>query len=929
MKKYLLSVLVLLISFVAWTQNPPSSFDLRNYNGQNYVTSIKSQQGGTCWTHGTMAAIEGNLLMTGEWTNGGETGEPDLAEYHLDWWNGFNKEFNEDLDPPTGNGLDVHMGGDYRVATAYLSRGEGAVRDIDGQSYNSPPARYKDTYHYYYPETVEWFVMDDNLNGINTIKQKVMENGVMATCMCYNSNYINNYIHYQPPNTTDLPNHSVAIIGWDDSKQTQAPLPGAWLVKNSWGTGWGYNGYFWISYYDKWACREPDMGTVSFSNVKRFDYNLVYYHDYHGWRDTKTNTTEAFNAFTAKSNDILKAVSFFVPKNDVDFTVKIYDDFINGQLQNELASLSGHVDYKSFRSIDLDNPVMLTKDDDFYIYLYLSDGGIPYDRTSDVPVLLGANYRTIVKSTANPQESYYKENGQWKDFYEYDDPSGFQHTGNFCIKGLAEIALNMKLKKIEIDDSQGNGNGTIEPGETININVIIKNTGALDVTDVLGTFLTNDNYVTIDNGEVNFGDVAAGEEVNGSFTVTISQDAPQVYVIPGVLHVSSTSEGNQYDYDFPLGLTLGLLVENFETGDFSQFQWQSDGDAGWLVTTENPYEGNYCAKSGDIGDNSISVLQISADVLTDGEISFYHKVSSELNYDYLRFYIDNTMLDSWSGNKPWEKSTYQVTAGSHIFRWIYAKDQLVSNGEDCAWIDYITFPAVNNVQQLTLTVSAESSAICAGDTTLLHATAAGGSGNYTYQWSPEYGLSQTDIANPLAFPETTTTYSVTVSDGEDSASDMITIVVNPLPETPVITQQENSLVSSAATGNQWYDSNGAILGADSQIFYPDHTDTYYVIVTNQNGCSSQPSNEIYFIYTSVDENYEDVKIYPNPVSDRLTVNTLGHMTKIVIFNVSGKNVLEKTLSGNEKIDVSGLKKGIYFLKITTKNIKTVHKMVKL
>jgi hypothetical protein len=147
-----------------------------------------------------------------------------------------------------------------------------------------------------------------------------------------------------------------------------------------------------------------------------------------------------------------------------------------------------------------------------------------------------------------------------------------------------------------------------------------------------------------------------------------------------------------------------LYEEGFEAGDFSALDWTSYGDADWTVTSSQKNSGAYSAQAGSIEDEQTSTLTVTLDCIS-GDISFYRKVSSEGDYDYLKFYIDGAEQGTWSGEEDWAEVSFPVTAGRRTFEWAYSKDSSSSDGADTAWIDDITFPKECNLCQRTLTTS--------------------------------------------------------------------------------------------------------------------------------------------------------------------------------------------------------------------------------
>ncbi|MCA9753324.1 MAG: S8 family serine peptidase, partial [Gemmatimonadetes bacterium] len=155
----------------------------------------------------------------------------------------------------------------------------------------------------------------------------------------------------------------------------------------------------------------------------------------------------------------------------------------------------------------------------------------------------------------------------------------------------------------------------------------------------------------------------------------------------GVQQTVAISGNTTVDFVLP-----ELMAEDFESGGFTSWPWVMSGTAPWTISTTNVHEGSYSARSGVISHNQSSTMEVTVDLAAAGDISFWYTVSSELSYDFLRFYIDGVQRNSWSGSIGWTQATYAVTAGTHTFRWSYTKDISVNTGSDAAWVDFIDFP---------------------------------------------------------------------------------------------------------------------------------------------------------------------------------------------------------------------------------------------
>ncbi len=262
---------------------------------------------------------------------------------------------------------------------------------------------------------------------------------------------------------------------------------------------------------------------------------------------------------------------------------------------------------------------------------------------------------------------------------------------------LTVNAPKLEYLSIDITEISGDGDGVVEPDEIGNFSFNFINSGHAISPDITGLLESDDSKIDIYTSSVNIGEIDTNENFSISSNFYLNSSAQ----IGDIISINAKAKAPPYSKVVDFSFYVGDPTEDFETGDFSKFDWNFSGDANWITTNSNVYQGNYSAVNSDIDDSQSASLKITVDILTDGEISFYKKVSSEEFYDFLNFYIDGSEQDSWSGEVNWSQQTYNISAGEHTFKWTYEKDIYVSNGSDCAWLDNIVFPPFGEINVYT------------------------------------------------------------------------------------------------------------------------------------------------------------------------------------------------------------------------------------
>ena len=412
-----------------YSVNLPSSYDSRDYG---YITSVKDQGStGNCWAFGTISALETDSIVQG--IDDLETA--DYSEAHLVWF-GKNSATTDESHPTYGEGstntdpyTGSSAGGNWKISTNALARWSGLAEDSDYPFYPynaTAMGNYDESERY---NTGSGLIINSTQMMLDSsdMKQWIMEHGSVTAGYFHASGYLNTQTYAYNCTTKFTSNHMITIVGWDDNYSADNFLSsykpssdGAWLVKNSWGSDWGLDGYFWLSYENATLTQLAGFTSQSAEGLKN---NYTYTAE--GWVYTVSlsGLFKYSNVFTAKDYEVISHVSTYACNPNTDLTISIYtglpSSYTNPAQGTLATSWSTHVDREGYHTFAVPEDVLL-------------EPGMIYSvviQTSCTDVEKNQAPMEHINYPASEGESFFGSKYAWYDNTQYD-------YGNYCIQAF-------------------------------------------------------------------------------------------------------------------------------------------------------------------------------------------------------------------------------------------------------------------------------------------------------------------------------------------------------------------------------------------------------------------------------------------------------------------------------------------------------------
>ena len=382
-----------------------------------------------------------------------------------------------------------------------------------------------------------------------------------------------------------------------------------------------------------------------------------------------------------------------------------------------------------------------------------------------------------------------------------------------------------------------------------------------------------------------------------------------LYVEGGVTPYSAILLNNQTGVTSSYSVDINGLVSGVCTGDYTVLLQDANSCDGSLILGGNDQAVLDTTITTDV---SVAVQQ---DIDCYGDSTGVVGIIGSVNLNHTYVWED------LSGNVV---NPNALLAGDYILYASYA------NNIGCTTLDTITV----SQNSLIYSTSSVTDVSCDGDNDGSIVTSTfGGTGSYTYSWSPISSLSNSVINVPAG------SYSLTITDGSNCSVTEAYVVTEPAPLSATVTASQTYILNTSVSGGtspyfySWIEQSqpGVELGV-SDSYVVGSGGIYYVVVTDNNGCESQ-SNSTTFVQTAILDlaSLQDLSIYPNPFRNETTVD-FGRVVedaKITVVDIYGKVIEKYEINDTDKYIIKRATKasGVYFLEVEIGNTRINTKII--